>query len=76
MADSRRCNLCRGLAPHNCMSRVKIVQGERRTKYRNLFQIFFIPNRILSYSKIVKAEIGKPNLSDFHSGSFPYFLQR
>ena len=38
------------------MCGAKIVKGERRIKYRNLFQIFFIPNRILSYPKIVKGE--------------------
>ena len=36
--------------------REKIHKGERRIKYWNLFQIFFIPNRILSYPKIVKGE--------------------
>jgi|GEM_PF-2864526 len=32
--------------PH--LSSTKIRKGERRIKYRNSFQIFFIPNRILS----------------------------
>ena len=53
------------------MCGAKIVKGERRIKYRNLFQIFFIPNRILSYLKIVKGErrIKYRNL-------FQYFLSR
>ena len=38
------------------LSSEKIVKGEGRIKYRNLFQIFFIPRRILSYVKIVKGE--------------------
>ena len=38
------------------LSSEKIVKGEGRIKYRNLFQVFFIPRRILSYVKIVKGE--------------------
>ena len=38
------------------ISKANIAKGERRTKYWNLFQIFFIPNRILFYENIVKAE--------------------
>ena len=49
----------------------KIVKGESRIKYRNLFQIFFIPSRILSYSKIVKGDrIEKPK-TQFSSLSMP-----
>ena len=36
-----------------------IVKGERRIKYRNLFRIFFLPNRILYSLNIAKGESRK-----------------
>ena len=54
------------------LSSEKIVKGEGRIKYRNLFQIFFIPRRILSYVKIVKGESRKPSLLEFFAGLSPF----
>gem|GEM_PF-6052937 len=40
-----------------------------------MFQIFFIPNRILSFTKIVKAEGRKPNLFEFYTKAHPIFYK-
>ena len=52
-----------------------IVKGERRIKYRNLFQIFFIPNRSLYSTNIAKGEGRKPNLFEFYAKPHPVFYK-
>jgi len=52
-----------------------IAKGERRIKYRNLFQIFFIPSRILYYPNIAKGEGRKLNLFEFYAKPQPIFYK-
>ena len=52
-----------------------IGKGERRIKYRNLFQIFFIPNRSLYSTNIAKGEGRKPNLFEFYAKPHPVFYK-